>query len=66
MKGSMTVEAVFVMSVLLLVFLWVMKMAIGLYQQTVETAMVEWLDAQEAVALFRDIFYFIENIPSIK
>lgn len=63
MKGSMTVEAVFVMSLLLLVIMWILKESITMYQQTVETAMRNGMSAQEAVSLFRKIFFVKEVIP---
>lgn len=63
MKGSMTVEAVFVVSLLLLVILWVMKETILLYQQVVETAASCCLDAGNAASAFRKIFWVKEMLP---
>lgn len=63
MKGSMTVEAVFVISLLLLVIMWILKESITMYQQTVETAMQNRMNAQEAISLFRKIFFVKGVIP---
>lgn len=63
MKGSMTVEAVFVMSIILMIIFWIMKSAIGLYQQTVETAMIDWINIENAADTFRKIFFARELLP---
>ncbi len=63
MKGSMTVEAVFVMSIILLVILWIMRTAILMYQQTVEGAMLEGLAIETAADTFRRIFFVKERLP---
>lgn len=62
MKGSMTVEAVFVMSLVLLVIMWILKTAIEMYQLSVGMATLEWLDAQEAVNTFRKLSLLRENL----
>ncbi len=52
--GSMTVEAVFVMAVLLLTFMWIMSEAIALYQQSADIKR-EWVDLKELAERFRVI-----------
>lgn len=63
MKGSMTVEAVFVMSIILMIIFWIMKSAIGLYQQTVEITMIDWVNIENAADIFRGIFFAGELLP---
>lgn len=63
MKGSMTVEAVFVMSIILMIIFWIMKSAIGLYQQTVEIAATDWVAIEGAADTFRKIFFARELLP---
>lgn len=63
MKGSMTVEAVFVMSIILMIIFWIMKSAIGLYQQTVEITMIDWVSIENAADIFRGIFFARELLP---
>lgn len=58
MKGSMTVEAVFVMSLVLLVILWILKTAIEMYQLSVGIAALEWLEPQETADTFRNLELF--------
>lgn len=55
MKGSFTVEAVFVISVLLLIILWIMKQTIFLYQETVETAGRDWIYLENVANAFRKL-----------
>lgn len=62
-KGSMTVEAVFVMSAVLLIILWVMKTAIGMYEQTVEAAGVQWLVIEKAADTFRKLVFAEALLP---
>lgn len=59
----MTVEAVFVMSFVLLVILWIMNTAIEMYQETVETAMVRWIEIDDTAGTFRRIFFIGELLP---
>ena len=54
-QGSMTVEAVFVLSVLLVILMWLMREAIAMYQQTVALTQDRWLDIIKAAELFRMI-----------
>ena len=63
MKGSITVEAVLVVSVVLLLLMWVMQTGIALYRQTVTVAELEWIDAKEAIAIFRKSFVIKEMVP---
>lgn len=56
MKGSMTVEAVFVISLLLLIILWIMKETIFLYQETIEITAREWINLQSMADTFRRLF----------
>lgn len=63
MKGSMTVEAVFVMSMILMIILWIMKSAIGLYQRTVEITTIDWVNIEIAADTFRKIFFARELLP---
>ena len=63
MKGSMTVEAVFVISIILMVIFQIMKLAMDLYQQTLETAMLEWIHIEGAADTFRKIFFVRELLP---
>lgn len=52
-KGSLTVEAVFVMAAILFVLTWIMKGAITMYQETAELAAVEWVDMSSTSERFR-------------
>ncbi len=54
-KGSMTVEAVFVVSLILMVILWIMTTAIDMYQQTKQTAEIRWVNIGESASTFRNI-----------
>ncbi len=63
MKGSMTVEAVFVISMILMIIFWIMKSAINLYQQTLETAALDWIRIESAADTFRKIFFARELLP---
>ena len=53
MKGSITVEAALVLSIVLMVIMWTMELTIGLYEQTVESTLKSWIDAAETIRLFR-------------
>lgn len=60
MKGSMTIEAVLVISLLMLIIMWLMWASIDLYQQTVETAGIDWVNAEGAPGAFRKSFFLRE------
>lgn len=62
-KGSMTVEAALVMSLMLFVIMWLMQASISMYQQTMETAGIDWIDISEAALEFRNIHYLKELLP---
>ena len=55
-RGSMTVEAVFVMAILLLIFLWIMHQAIEMYEQTSALVKPDWIEVEGAAQRFRMIF----------
>ena len=56
MKGSFTVEAAFVISLLLLIILWIMKQTIFLYQETIEVASQDCIDLENVANTFRQLF----------
>lgn len=60
-RASLTVEASFVVPMVLIVILWIMQASIELYQQTEATAEVEWLDIEQATDRFRQM-YLIKEI----
>lgn len=62
-QGSMTVEAVFVMTVLLVILMWIMLKMITMHQQTVETAEVQWIEIKGAADRFRVISFGKELVP---
>ncbi|MCI8281542.1 MAG: hypothetical protein HFI76_07590 [Lachnospiraceae bacterium] len=51
-EGSMTIEAVLVMAIILLTFMWIMSEAITMYQQAAAIES-EWLDLTEIAERFR-------------
>lgn len=56
LRGSLTVEAVFVMSLILLIILWIMKAAITMYQETIDTAVQNRVNVENAADTFRKLF----------
>lgn len=60
-RASLTVEASFVVPMVLIVILWIMQASIELYQQTEAMAEVEWLDTEQAADRFRQM-YLIKEI----
>lgn len=60
-RASLTVEASFVVPMVLIVLLWIMQASIELYQQTAETTELEWLDTEQTAERFRQM-YFIKEI----
>lgn len=63
LQGSMTVEAVFVMGLILLVMLWMMKAAIGLYLQTAELAQESQPLWEDTAGIFRRLFFIGKGLP---
>lgn len=63
MKGSMTVEAVFVITLILLIIVWIMQETISLYQETMELAEKGWLEIEKVSTIFRGIFMGKEVLP---
>lgn len=59
MKGSITVEAVFVISFVLLIILWMMKETIFLYEETVTIARKDWMDLENMADTFRRLFFAV-------
>lgn len=53
MRGSMTIEAVFVITLLLVIIMWIMSAAISLHGQAIETSRIEWIRAEETAEAFR-------------
>ncbi len=62
-RGSMTVEAVFVMTMLLIILMWMLQRTIAMHQQTVKTAEMQWIEISEAADRFRMIFWGQEWLP---
>lgn len=62
-RGSMTVEAVFVMTLVLVILMWILQKTIVLHQQAVETAGLQWIEIREAADRFRMIFLGREWFP---
>ncbi len=62
-KGSITVEAAFVFSLILLVILWILKTAIGLYQETLDTALIDKMNIEGLADSFRRLFFVKELLP---
>lgn len=62
-QGSMTVEAVFVMTALLVILMWILQKTIAMYQQTVETSAIQWIEIEGAADRFRMIFWGKEWLP---
>ena len=62
-RASMTVEAVFVMALVLVVLMWIMEAAIGMYRQVAEAAKWNWLDIQDTARDFRLIYFGKEWLP---
>ena len=52
MRGSMTIEAVFVITLLLVIIMWIMSAAISLHGQAIETSRIEWIRAEETAEAF--------------
>lgn len=61
-RASLTVEASFVVTIVLIAILWIMQASIELYQQTVETAALEWLDTEQAANRFRQMYLIKEVV----
>lgn len=59
-RGSFTVEAVFVVSILVIVLVWIMKEALFLYQLVVNSGAELWLETDRLSALFRTICHIRE------
>lgn len=51
-KGSITIEAVFVIAIILLIFMWIMSEAIVMYQQA-SAIKREWVDLRGIAERFR-------------
>ena len=62
-RASITVEAVFVMALILAVLMWIMEAAIGMYRQVAEAAEWNWLDIRDAARDFRLIYFRKEWLP---
>lgn len=62
-KGSLTVEAVFVMAILLLILMWMMNQAIEMYGQTVTLVRQDWIEVENAAQRFRIISYESLGFP---
>ena len=62
-KGSITVEAVFVIIIILLVILWILKTAIGLYQETLDTALIDRMNIEGLADTFRKLSFVKELLP---
>ena len=62
-KGSITVEAAFVFSLILLVILWILKTAIGLYQETLDTVLIDKMNIEGLADSFRRLFFVKELLP---
>ena len=60
MKGSITVEAVFVISLLLLIILWIMQETIFLYEETVNIANKDRIYLENMADIFRRFFFMKE------
>lgn len=52
-KGSMTVEAALVMSLILLIFMGCLKMTVDLHQRTAKEAEIYWVELEDADRKFR-------------
>lgn len=59
-RGSFTVEAVFVVSILVIVLVWVMKEALFLYQMVIDSGTVLWLEPDKLSDIFRMICHIRE------
>lgn len=55
MKGSFTIEAALVLTVILLILGWLMQQTVVLYKQVEETAIEREIDAIKPVEVFRQI-----------
>lgn len=66
MKGSFTIEAALVMSIILLVLGQVMHQTIELYKQVEETAKECEIDDMKPVTVFRNIQWLYEIKEQIK
>ena len=62
-RASITVEAVFVMALILVVLMWIMEAAIGMYRQVAEAAKWNWLDIRDAARDFRLIYFGKDWLP---
>lgn len=61
-RASLTVEASFVVPMVLIVILWIMRASIELYQQTAETATLEWMDTGQTADRFRQMYLVKEVV----
>ncbi len=53
LAAGMSVEAALVVSVILMVMLWIMSAAITLYQETAQTATIDWVSIEGLATGFR-------------